>query len=66
MNFVTELSLGQYVEGNKSWLKIIDNACIFHPFEEINLQKILRYSFGQKKLIKNLNFPHSIIFFLII
>ena len=47
-------------------IKIIDNACIFHPFEEINLQKILRYSFGQKKLIKNLNFPHSIIFFLII
>ena len=24
MNFVTELSLGQYVDGNKSWLKIID------------------------------------------
>jgi len=24
MNFVTELSLGQYVDGNKSWLRIID------------------------------------------
>ena len=24
MNFVTELAIGQYVDGNKSWLKIID------------------------------------------
>lgn len=47
-------------------VKIIKNAFIFHPDQIINIKKISNYSFGQRKLIRYLKFPHSLIFFIII
>ena len=47
-------------------IKVIEKTFIFHPDEEININKISNYSFGQNRLIKQLDFPHSFLFFIII
>ncbi len=47
-------------------IHVADDIYINHPLESPNYDKIKNYTIGQKKLIKTVKYPHSLLFFLVI
>ena len=47
-------------------IHVADDININHPSESPNYDKIKNYTIGQKKLIKTVKYPHSVLFFFVI
>ena len=47
-------------------IHVAEDININHPSDSPNYDKIKNYTIGQKKLIKTIKYPHSVLFFLVI